>query len=710
MSKTNFKKTIYNHLILSYTILSVILIGSMGGYWYAQVSRMMDQEIVKDNMARLQAAQNLIEQNLLKKYEDNLQNKALAIGFIQDNSNLNLLLYNGWEGNLSKVFAFNNDLQLFKVGNSGITNVSVYFPSNDYVIDADRFYMHTANAQEAPFFSKMNQIPLKKWIVRVNANDEQVLSYIIKLPYDTPIAKAKGYFVIDVDVHYLKSIISPMLSSKDDRLVILDESGAVLFQVGGENSEMTERLNEIVKASLSEERVIGEPGVPGIASRLASSHSDHKWTYIMYRPAYSFELFTERLKKELFTACGVIVIFGIFMSFLLSKRLYVPISDTFSMMREKIGILESRARKTEMINLLLGVSLRAEPKEISLPDTSYCVACIQLTKGDSEGLKQCYELSPALPGEFIALNANEAAIIYYLASGKVFDSSELVDDLKALQRIAGPRAAFQAAIGRQVQNFKDIPESYRTAQETKRYHFIFGKNTVIAYASTQALNADPLLFHFEHYSNALKAGDQRAVNEFMDHFLTALLNGEAQIEAVELAVLQLIAQLYQCVIELKLQHMLPSSNLTEELKQDTLHGTIESIRKMSAQITGRMNAGGNQPHAEVVRTMKEYIAEHLHEDLSLQILSREVALAPAYVSTLFSEGTKSSFTEYVTRLRLEKAAELLIANPRLSVSAIAEQVGYRNVQYFHSKFKARFGVTPVQYRRLQQGFKDLQTL
>jgi AraC-like DNA-binding protein len=61
-----------------------------------------------------------------------------------------------------------------------------------------------------------------------------------------------------------------------------------------------------------------------------------------------------------------------------------------------------------------------------------------------------------------------------------------------------------------------------------------------------------------------------------------------------------------------------------------------------------------------------------------------------------------SFTEYVTRMRLEKAARLLEEDDRLSVMEIASLVGYRNVQYFHVKFKARFGITPVQYRQTKQ--------
>ena len=73
-------------------------------------------------------------------------------------------------------------------------------------------------------------------------------------------------------------------------------------------------------------------------------------------------------------------------------------------------------------------------------------------------------------------------------------------------------------------------------------------------------------------------------------------------------------------------------------------------------------------------------------------------LAPAYVSTLFGEVMKESFTDYVTRVRLDKAALMLRENTDLSVTEIANQVGYKNVQYFHNKFKQKYGVTPVQYR------------
>lgn len=736
MNKYGYKKTIFNHLVLSYTILSVVLISTMGGYWYTQANRMMDQEIAKDSVTRLNAVQTFIEQTLLKKYEDNLQNKALSINFIQSNANLSQLLYGGWKGNLSRVASFNNDLEFFKVENTGVTNVAVYFPGNDYVVDADKFYMKTANSLESGFYWKLAHMPLKKWTVRTNANGEQVISYVIKLPYQLQSVKAAGYFIIDVGVNYLQTVVAPMLSSPEDKLLVLDGTDHVLFSAGGENSRIEELLQEALGSGSAQERRIKEGGVPGVLSQLPAVHSAHQWTYAMYRPTNTVELFTEHLKTGLYTASAIIILFGLLISFLFSKQLYIPIKqlmakigsfqpahahlsrrneymiigDTFSLMNDKIVDLESQARKNELINLLLGVSQNEEPQERVLPDTAYCAAYLQLSAGEPEGLKARYELYSTLPGEFISLNAREAVILYYLEQEQGFDPSILINDLQGLQRISGEGFTFQAAIGRKVHSIEEIPDSYQTAQQASRYHYIYGKHTVISFHKTQPLNAEPIFFNFDHYSNALKAGDLKGVNDFLDTFVSALHKEEVQIDAAELAVLQLIAQLYQCVIELKLQHLLPYSNLFDELKKDTLYETMTSIRKLCTEISELMNAEGNHAHAEVIRTLKAFISSHLHEDLSLQILSREVSLAPAYISTLFSEVTKTPFTEYVTKLRLEKAAELLIADPRLSIAVIAEQVGYRNPQYFHSKFKARYGVTPVQYRKSHKDQADWITL
>ncbi|MDO3411929.1 helix-turn-helix domain-containing protein [Saccharibacillus sp. CPCC 101409] len=728
MRRRGIKKTVFNHLILSYTVLSILLVGSIGGYGYVQANEVMNREIAKESLSRIDSAQSFIETTLLKKYEDNLQNKALAVRFIQNNSNLNLLLYGGWKGNLSRVASFRSDLEFFRLENEGVMNVSVYFPKQDYMIDAERFYMKTANSPEAGYFASIKQKPFKHWMARNDAEGNRVLSYMIKLPYAAANAEPEGYFLIDVDVRYLQEAIRPMLSTTSDRLLIADGNGEELFAIGSDEASVTAALNEAARSKASGGTTVRDDDGAGIVSKLPAEGSIHGWTYVMYRPLHSVALLTDRLTAGLLSACGIIVLFGMLMSFFFSKKLYVPvqgllnkarsvrpapphsayvneyvlIGDTFSFMNEKIVDLEMQARRSERLGLLLGMQPAGDTRA-ALPESGrYRAVYLRITAGDMQTLQRVRDRYGSISGEWIFLNDREAAILYVFPPDDEPGCAEIIGELRQLMQEVEDQASFRAAVGVLADGESEIAESYRTALQAARYHFVQGEDTIIVYDSLDGLSAEPLLFHYEHYRNALQAGDRSAITTFIADFSESLKRGNLQIETVELAVLQLITQLYQCLLELKLQQLLPEAGLFEELKADTLDQTARRILELSERVAECRNADSNQAHAEVIRTIKAYIEEHLHEDLSLQILSREVSLAPAYISTLFSEGTKSSFTEYVTRLRLEKAADLLIEQPRLSVASIAEQVGYRNAQYFHSKFKARYGVTPVQYRKAKR--------
>ncbi|MBW4079789.1 AraC family transcriptional regulator [Paenibacillus sp. S150] len=727
-----YRRTIFIRFILSYTILSVVLIGIMGGYWYTQANGMMEEEIVKDNQNRLDSAKDYIEQTVLKKYEDNLQSKALSIRFIQNNFNLNLLLNKSWEGNLSRIASLRQDLDFYRIENEGLVNVTVYFPANNYVVDASNFYMMTENAEEAAFILKLNEVQPKEWLFRTLADGSEVMTYVIKLPYETPGVPTKGYFYIDVGMGYLQSAAATMLSSAADRLYIFDRSGRTMLHTGEYDEALGGLLKETIQHPRNAEQIIEDTEGKAVLSYLEPVHSAHEWTYAMYRPMNSFVLSSERLKNGLFASCGAVVLFGLLMSFFFSKQLYLPvkklvmqikdlhssspatwvneyvfIGSAFHLMEEKIITLEMQARKNDLKNLLLGASLGLENKDFVQPGYSYCTAHLDNPEEGSECLKMRYEtMERTLHSVFVLLNEKEAAVIYYIPPNVTDAEAIIMADLRQLQESAGTGPRFGGAIGSIAAIPEELADSYQMAKQAARYHFLYGRDSIVAYSRILEMNAAPYLFQYEHFKHALQAGNQDAINDFINHFLGVLQEGNMQIEAVELALLQLITQLYQSVIELKLQHFLPHSNIFEELKKDTLADTVEGIRMLSMQIAEHLRYSGNHAHADIIRTLKAYIAGHLHEDISLQILSKEVSLAPAYISTLFSEGTKEAFTEYVTRLRLEKAADLLRSQPRLSVSAIASQVGYRNPQYFHSKFKTRYGVTPVQYRNSQLAALD----
>lgn len=95
---------------------------------------------------------------------------------------------------------------------------------------------------------------------------------------------------------------------------------------------------------------------------------------------------------------------------------------------------------------------------------------------------------------------------------------------------------------------------------------------------------------------------------------------------------------------------------------------------------------------------QDYIRGHLLDKLTLDAVARAVHITPNYLSSLFTKTLGFSFVDYVNRLRVEQAQELL-KDPRADPSRVAEQVGFSDGKYFTQVFKQRTGCTPQQYRR-----------
>jgi len=106
-----------------------------------------------------------------------------------------------------------------------------------------------------------------------------------------------------------------------------------------------------------------------------------------------------------------------------------------------------------------------------------------------------------------------------------------------------------------------------------------------------------------------------------------------------------------------------------------------------------------QQHSEmpVVTKAKEYIQQNQAEDLSLTKVAKAVNTSSFYFCKLFKKATGLNFTDYVSRVRIEKAKNLLL-NPNLRISEIAFEVGFQSLTHFNRVFKKIIGQAPTEYR------------
>ena len=95
---------------------------------------------------------------------------------------------------------------------------------------------------------------------------------------------------------------------------------------------------------------------------------------------------------------------------------------------------------------------------------------------------------------------------------------------------------------------------------------------------------------------------------------------------------------------------------------------------------------------------KHYIGQHYADsELSVESVCTHLHLSPAYFSTLFKREEGMSFIAYVTNVRMERAAQLLLESDDKTY-LIAEKTGYTDPNYFSYVFKRRFGISPSKYR------------
>ncbi|MCX7003370.1 MAG: AraC family transcriptional regulator [bacterium] len=104
-----------------------------------------------------------------------------------------------------------------------------------------------------------------------------------------------------------------------------------------------------------------------------------------------------------------------------------------------------------------------------------------------------------------------------------------------------------------------------------------------------------------------------------------------------------------------------------------------------------------QQIARQIEAVVQHVLDHLHEPLKVAQLARVVHTSPDYLNRLFIKHLGLHAHEWLVKLRMRVAAEMLCKTP-WKVHEVAEQVGYEDAHTFTRTFKHVAGVTPKAYR------------
>lgn len=130
----------------------------------------------------------------------------------------------------------------------------------------------------------------------------------------------------------------------------------------------------------------------------------------------------------------------------------------------------------------------------------------------------------------------------------------------------------------------------------------------------------------------------------------------------------------------------------------TISEMVGNIRQTLGLISDFMDK--NRFEVDIMGEALGFINENYNKDINLSFVSNKFNLSYSYFSRIFKMYVGISFTQYLLKVRMERAKELLVSSPNLKIKEVAAMVGYDydNVQNFTRAFKNYFGRSPQYYK------------
>lgn len=252
-----------------------------------------------------------------------------------------------------------------------------------------------------------------------------------------------------------------------------------------------------------------------------------------------------------------------------------------------------------------------------------------------------------------------------------------------------------------VNRLEELPELYQSAKNALRYRVLNRQSQLIQSMHLPSAGEYPSFLTDEnknYITNYITSGNADAAKSY----IVALIEQSAEngIPYEHLitsfsSILSLIAQILtaRSIPFFPLFDADPFAELSSLNNLDEIGDFFRSVcTKATAALLERQ-----QQESDILRRSLDYIARNYHNRISLDDVSAYVGYSPKYFSRYFKDQTGITFVNYLNRLRIQAAKELL-ADPNIVIKDVAARVGFENINTFFRVFKQFEGVTPGQYR------------
>lgn len=263
------------------------------------------------------------------------------------------------------------------------------------------------------------------------------------------------------------------------------------------------------------------------------------------------------------------------------------------------------------------------------------------------------------------------------------------------------------AVGSRVSTLEGIALSYRQAAQVRSRRYFWPEDTHVL--SIEQINPSEALQTFVSNTNlqeyagtlmdCIQSSNHKMLLRTLEELKSSLMTCSDTVDSVKLFLTALYLQ-----IKNQMNHLYPNSDTAFSANGDII-GIIEKstslrevLHRLEQEFLASMHAIGAPNRDSVLDEILHYIHHNYAGNITLEDISLLFGYNRSYLGKIFSKRMGQNFNAYLDQLRIERSKELLLQDDS-KVYTIAARVGYRNVDYFHIKFKKLTGISPAEYRR-----------
>ena len=201
--------------------------------------------------------------------------------------------------------------------------------------------------------------------------------------------------------------------------------------------------------------------------------------------------------------------------------------------------------------------------------------------------------------------------------------------------------------------------------------------------------------------SAIEVNDNDAIDRLVHDFYQEVKDKDIPEESVNFNISYLLFQLIRIAAEQdaevnheEIMNFISESSFEESLVRGKSDYMVRFCKEYAEYISQLRGSSAKS----VLRDVEREIRERYAENISLREMSQKYYINNAYLGQIFKKKYGVSFKDYLTDFRIREAARMLVSTDKKIIS-IAEDVGYRDSDYFVQKFIERMGCTPSKYRR-----------